>query len=108
MSMIHLNNIDRRPLDEISVSEAREALSCDADEAVTKMYQALRCLHHLMCDDQFVYKFHLMPGKMIFLNNHRMLHAREEVLAGYRIVCGAHNSESDWMSKIEMLERKYM
>ena len=110
MIAVHLNNIDRRPLDEISLSEAKEVLSCDADKAVTKMYQALRYLHHLLleCHDQFAYMFDLQPGRMVLLNNHRMFHARNELLAGYRIVCGAHNGESEWLSKLEMLERKFM
>ena len=109
MSAVHLNNIDRKPIDEISLSEAREVLSCDADEAVTKMYEALRYLHHLLINsqDQFAYKFQLLPGRMIFLNNHRMFHARDELLAGYRIVCGTHNGESEWLSKLELLEQKY-
>ena len=109
MTAVHLNNIDRKPIDEISLSEAREVLSCDADEAVTKMYEALRYLHHLLMNsqDQFAYKFQLLPGRMIVLNNHRMFHARDELLAGYRIVCGTHNGESEWLSKLELLEQKY-
>ena len=109
MTGLQLNNIDRKPLDEISLSEAREALSCDADEAITKMYQALRYFHNLLlCDDnQFAYKFDLQPGKMMVLNNHRMLHARTDLLRGYRILCGAHHSESEWLSKLEVLEQRF-
>ena len=109
MSAIHLNNIDRKPLDAISLSEAREVLSCDADEAVTKMYAALRYLHNLLLydGDQFVYKFDLHPGRMVLLNNHRMFHARDELVSGFRIICGMHQIESEWMSKYELLEQKY-
>lgn len=110
MSAIHLNNIDRKPIDEISLSEAKEVLSCDADEAMTKMYQALRYIHDLLlnCQDQFAYKFRLLPGKMLCLNNHRMFHARDELTAGYRVMCGSYNGESEWLSKLELLEQKYM
>ena len=108
MSAVHLNNIDRKPLDEISLSEAKEVLSCDADEAITKMYQALRYLHNLvMCDDQFVYKFDLEPSRMILLNNHRMFHGRSELMGGFRIICGLHNGEAEWLSKLEILEHRY-
>ena len=108
MSGVHLNNIDRRPLDEISLSEAREVLSCDADEAITKMYQALRYLHNLLlCDEQFAYKFDLEPGRMFLLNNHRMFHARNELMGGIHTICGVHNGEAEWLSKLEVLEQRY-
>ena len=108
MSAIHLNNIDRKPLDAVSLSEARKVLSCDADEAITKMYAAMRYLHHLLIyNNQFAYKFDLHPGRMILLNNHRMFHARDELVAGFRVICGTHQSESEWLSKVESLERKY-
>ena len=110
MSAVYLNNIDRKPLDEISLSEAKEVLSCDADEAVTRMYQALRYLHHLLLyDDQFAYRFDLLPGKMIVVNNHRLLHGRDEVISvnGCRGICGAHNCESEWLGTMTMLELKY-
>ena len=108
MSAIHLNNIDRRPLDEVSLSEAREVLSCDADEAIAKTYQALRYLHNLLVrDDQFAYKFDLQPGRMIVMNNHRMFHARSELMEGSRTICGVHHGESEWLSKMEVLEQRY-
>ena len=108
MSAVHLNNIDRKPLDEISLSEAREVLSCDADEAIIKMYQALRYLHNLLLrDEQFAYKFDLEPGRMILLNNHRMFHARSELLGGSRTMCGLHHGEAEWLSKMEVLEKRY-
>ena len=107
MSAIYLNNLDRKPLDETSISEAREVLSCDTDEAIAKMYKALRCFHQtLLCDDQFAYKFRLQPGRMMLIDNHRLLHAREEVLAGFRGMCGLQISESEWQSKMKMLEWK--
>ena len=109
MSAVHLNNIDRKPLDETSLSEAKEVLSCDADEAITKIYQALRYFHHaLLCNDQFAYKVQLQPGRMMLINNHRLLHARDEVTAGFRGMCGLQISESEWQSKMKMLEWKLM
>ena len=108
MSAVHLNSVDRKPLDEISLSEAREVLSCDADEAIIKMYQALRYLHNLLlCDEQFAYKFDLEPGRMILLNNHRMFHGRDELMGGFRTICGLHHGEAEWLSKMEVLEKIY-
>ena len=109
MSAIHLNNIDRKPMDEISLSEAREALSCDAEEAMTKMYRALRYLHNLLLhdDEQFAYKFDLEPGRIMVLNNHQMLHARSELVGGFRIMSGLYNSESERLSKMEVLEQRF-
>ena len=109
MSAVHLNNIDRKPLDETSLSEAKEVLSCDADEAITKMYEALRYIHQvLLRNDQFAYKVHLQPGTMMLINNHRLLHARDEVTAGFRRLYGLQISESEWQSKMKMLEWKLM
>ena len=91
------------------MSEVREVLSCDVDEAVTKMYQALRYFHHTMLNtDHFAYKFQLQPGRMMLINNHRLLHARDEVVAGFRGMCGVYMSESEWQSKMKMLEWKLM
>ena len=107
MSAIYLNNLDRKPLDEISMYEAREVLSCDSDEAMTMMYKALRYFHHaLLCDDQFAYKLRLQPGRMMLINNHRLLHAREKIVAGFRGMCGLQIGESEWQSKMKMLEWK--
>lgn len=109
VTAIHLNNIDRKPLDAKSLSEAKEALSCDNDdEAVTKLYAAMRYLHHLLLqDDRFSYKFDLQPGRMPLLDNHRMFHSRDAVTRGSRTVCGAYNGRSEWLNKLERLEEKY-
>ena len=108
LRVVYLNNTDRRPLDEISLSEAREVLSCDANEAVRKMYEAMRHLHHLLLSEQYSYKFPLQPGKMLLIHNYRMLHGRDEVVAGMRTLHGTWTGESEWLSKMEMLERKLM
>jgi len=75
---IHINNYDRQPLDEESLYQAKEVLSCDADKAMEKMYDAIRCLHQLMYSDKFHYKFDLRPGRMLMFNNKRLLHAHEQ------------------------------
>ena len=107
--MVYLNNTDRRPLDKISLSEAREVLSCDANEAVRKMYEAMRHLHHLLLSEQYSYKFQpLQPGKMLLMHNYRVLHGRDEVVASVRTLHGTWTGESEWLSKMEMLERKLM
>ena len=108
LSAVYLSNTDRRPLDSTSLSEAMEVLSCDADEAVRKMYQALRHLHHLLLSKQFAYKVQLQPGRMILINNHRVLHGRDEVVTGSRTLCGLLMSESEWVSKMKMLEQKLL
>jgi len=103
-SGMHFNHIDRQPLDEESLYQAKEVLSCDADIAMKKMYQAIRCFHQLIYSDQFTYKFDLRPGRMLMMNNKRVLHAREEFISGYRSVCGVYHTEQEWLSKLEKLE----
>ena len=106
LSVVYLNNTDRRPLDAISLSEAREVLSCDANVAVKKMYEALRHLHQLLLSEQFTYKFQLQPGRMLLMHNYRVLHGRDEVVSGVRTLHGTWTGESEWLSKMKMLERK--
>ena len=43
----------------MSLSEAREVLSCDAYEAITYIDDTYNLL---LCDDQFAYKLDLQPG----------------------------------------------
>jgi len=105
-SGLHFNHIDRQPLDEESLYQAKEVLSCDADVAMEKMYQAIRCFHKLLYSDQFTQKFFLLPGRMLIHNNKRMLHAREEFISGFRSLCGVYNSEQEWLGKMEKLERE--
>jgi len=101
---IHMNNYDRQPLDEESLYQAKEVLSCDADEAMEKMYQAMRCFHQLLYSNQFQFKFDLRPGRMLMFNNKRLLHSREKLISGFRAVCGLYHSEQEWLSKLEKLE----
>ena len=103
---VHYNHIDRQPLDEESLYQAKEVLSCDADEAMKKMYQAIRYFHQLLYSDQFAYKFDLRPGTMLMLNNKRMLHAREEFISGFRSICGVSITEQEWLCKLEKLENE--
>ena len=105
-SGIHFNHIDRQPLDEESLYQAKEVLSCDADVAMEKMYQAIRYFHQLLYDDKFTHRFFLLPGGMLMFNNKRMLHAREEFISGFRSICGVYNSEQEWLGKMEKLERE--
>jgi len=41
---IHLSQADRKPMDSIALSQAMKILSCDADEAMDKMYKACTAL----------------------------------------------------------------
>jgi len=108
LTSLHFNHIDRQPLDEKSLYQAKEVLSCDADEAMKKMYQAIRCFHQLLYSDQFCYRFDLRPGRMLMMNNKRVLHAREELLYGHRSICGVYHTEQEWLSKLEKLEQDVM
>ena len=105
-SGIHFNHIDRQPLDEESLYQAKKVLSCDDDVAMEKMYQAIRYFHQLLYGDQFTHRFALLPGSMLMFNNKRMLHAREEFISGFRSLCGVYNSEQEWLGKMEKLERE--
>ena len=106
LTSVYLNNSDRQPLDTISLSEAREVLSCDSTEAVRKMYKALRHLHRLLLSEQLGYKFPLQPGRMLLVHNHRVLHGRDEIVAGVRTLHGLWIGESEWLSRMKMLEQK--
>ena len=108
MSAIYLNGNDRRPLDAISLSEARKVLSCDPGKAIKKMYEAMRHLHHLLLSEQFAYKFPLESGRMLLMHNYRVLHGRDKVIAGTRTLHGTSVGESEWQSKMKMLEQKLM
>jgi len=103
-SGMHFNHHDRQPLDEESLHQAKEVLSCDADVAMKKMYQAIRRFHQLLYSDQFTYRFDLRPGRMLMMNNRRVLHSREEFISGYRSICGVYHTEQEWLSKLEKLE----
>lgn len=104
ITSVHLNNIDRQPMDEESLYQAKKVLSCDADVAVEKMYEATRCLHKLLYSNQFHYKFDLRPGKMLMFNNKRLFHSREQLVRGFRGLCGVFHSEQEWLGKLEKLE----
>ena len=108
MSAVYLNGTDRRPLDAITLSEVRKVLSCDADEAMEKMYEAMRHVHRLLLSGQFAYSFPLQSGRMLLMNNYRVLHGRDKVLGGTRTLHGTYTGESEWLSKMKMLERKLM
>ena len=106
LNTVYFNNTDRKPLDAISLSEAMEVLSCNADTAIKKMYQAQRYLHRMVFSEQFTCRVQLQPGRMILLNNHRVLHGRDEVVAGSRRLHGTQIGESEWLSKMKILEQK--
>jgi trimethyllysine dioxygenase len=44
----------------------------------------------------------LSPGIIIFLDNWRVLHGRSK-FTGFRHLCGAYISRSDWLSKARIL-----
>ena len=46
--------------------------------------------------------FKLQPGLIIFLDNWRMLHGRNQ-FTGQRKMCGCYISRSDWLSKCRLL-----
>ena len=108
ISAVFLNGTDRRPLDAIALSEARKVLSCDTNEAIKKMYEASRHLHRLLLSERFAYSFPLQSGRMVLMHNYRVLHGRDKVTAGTRTLHGTYTGESEWLSKMKMLERKLM
>lgn len=102
---VYLNHDDRRPLDKQSHIEIQSASGCDPNDAVTRFYSAIRHLHTLIYDDQFVYELTLAPGQLLVINNRRLFHGRKK-FSGYRKLCGAIINREEWQSTLEILENK--
>ena len=58
----------------------------------------------MVLSEQFTCRVQLQPGRMILLNNHRVLHGRDEVVAGSHRLHRTQIGESEWLSKLEILE----
>jgi len=103
---IRLNQVDRQPMDSVTLTQAMKVLSCDADEAMDKMYKAFRYLHSLIYDPKYTLKFCLKPGTLMLCNNHRLLHGRDKFTKdmGRRKACGLYVSQDEWHAKLKMLE----
>lgn len=67
---------------------------------IPEYYQALITLSTKIEEDPTWFK--LEPGIIIFLDNWRMMHGRSE-FTGFRHLCGAYVSRSDWLSKARVL-----
>ena len=101
---VHLNHEDRLPLDIKAVDEVCAASGCDKSEAVSKFYEALRYLHDILYDGQFVYEMTLYPGNVLAFNNRRLLHGRKE-FKGYRNLCGVDIGREEWEGTLKLLEK---
>lgn len=106
VTKIRLAQADRKPMDSIALAQAMKVLSCDADEAMDKMYKALHYLYSLIYDPKYTYRFRLKPGTLMLCNNHRLLHGRDEFTKGMgrRKTCGLYVSQDEWHAKMKVLE----
>ena len=103
---VRLGQADRKPMDSIALAQAMKVLSCDADEAMDKMYKAFHYLYSLIDDPKYTYRFCLKPGTLMLCNNHRLLHGRDEFTKGIgrRKTCGLYVSQDEWHAKMKVLE----
>lgn len=69
-------------------------------ENVANFYESLVHFSNLLEDDPQTIK--LTPGLIIFLDNWRVLHGRT-AFTGFRHLCGAYISRSDWLSRARTL-----
>lgn len=100
---INYNYLDRQPFDVQSIDEMQNVLGCDSDKAIITYYKAMRHLHGLLYGNKFLYEIKLLPGMLLAMNNHRLLHGRR-ALNGHRKLSGTKIDSDEWENKLRQLE----
>ena len=101
---ISYNYLDRQPFDTQSIDEMQDVLGCDSNKAILTYYKAMHLLHGLLYSDKFLYEIKLLPGMLLVIDNHRLLHGRR-ALNGHRKLCGTSIDYGEWESKFKLLEK---
>ena len=66
------------------------------------IYRALACLGRLLEDPRAVLKFKLSPGRLLLVDNWRVLHGRTAFI-GRREMCGCYLPRDDWLNKARQM-----
>ncbi|KAI5988739.1 Trimethyllysine dioxygenase [Pisolithus albus] len=86
-------------------NDDRSVMSHLCPEVVEKWYDAIRAWHTLLVSPDSEYWVQLVPGTVLSVNNHRVLHGRSE-FDGKRRVCGAYIGMDEYRSKLTVLQEK--
>jgi len=66
---------------------------------------ALRVMNAALRDERLVARFVLRPGTLLVFDNSRVLHGREAIRGGGRVLAGAYLGADEWQSRLRVLER---
>ncbi|KAI6125641.1 Trimethyllysine dioxygenase [Pisolithus croceorrhizus] len=87
-------------------NDDRDVMSRLRREVVEKWYDAIRAWHTLLVSPDSEYWVQLVPGTVLSVNNHRILHGRSK-FDGKRRVCGAYIGMDEYRSKLTVLQEKF-
>ncbi|KAI6154708.1 Trimethyllysine dioxygenase [Pisolithus tinctorius] len=87
-------------------NDDRSVMSHLSPEVVEKWYDAIRAWHTLLVSPDSEYWVQLVPGTVLSINNHRVLHGRSK-FDGKRRVCGAYIGMDEYRSRLAVLRRKF-
>lgn len=62
------------------------------------VYRALACLGRLLEDPDAMLRFKLSPGRLLLIDNWRVLHGRTAFI-GRREMCGCYLPRDDWLNR---------
>ncbi|KAI6004337.1 Trimethyllysine dioxygenase [Pisolithus marmoratus] len=94
LTQVRWNNDDRSVMSHLNL------------EVVEKWYDAVRAWHRLLVSPDSEYWAQLVPGTVLSINNHRVLHGRSK-FDGKRRVCGAYIGMDEYRSKLAVLREKF-
>ena len=106
VTRVHFNNTDRAPLDAACVESLQQVGGGAGPVSILKLYEAMQTFIETMNDESFQYRFHMVPGKPLTFDNHRVLHGRT-AFTGKRALCGCTLNKEEWSSKKRVLIGKY-
>ncbi|KAI6018014.1 Trimethyllysine dioxygenase [Pisolithus microcarpus] len=87
-------------------NDDRSVMSHLRPEVVEKWYDAIRAWNTLLVSPDSEYWVQMVPGTVLSINNHRVLHGRSE-FDGKRRVCGAYIGTDEYRSKLTVLQEKF-
>ena len=102
ISQVHFNNCDRSP---ISARTLQALHRVKPTGSITDIYGAIQTFMRTMREKEYQYRFHLMPGRALIFDNHRVLHART-AFTDRRRLCGGYVNREDWRSRVMVTRNK--
>ena len=88
---------------------ARDSISKGSPECVVELYEAYLTIGKMLRDPANVIEYKMIPGDMVTINNHRVLHGRTEFTVtegGSRFLAGIYMDWDTMYSRLRVLARK--